>query len=98
MPTSEEKQLTVAEVADIIGVLPKTVREWARSGELAGYCLSNKIGWRFSETALQQFIDARSLAHAARNAAGRASASRSATGLGVDRAKHDRSGLLQPAA
>lgn len=54
---SEMEFLTVAEVAKILGVTQKAVRDFIAAGELA----ASKIGqWRITQESLRSFIDLRS--------------------------------------
>lgn len=50
-----EQYLTAREVAERLRVHRETVLRWARAGKLAGVKLARQ--WRFSETAVRQFID-----------------------------------------
>ncbi len=51
--------LTVNEVADRLKVTPLTVRRWLKSGELVGYQLGDRAGWRVAENDLDAFLEAR---------------------------------------
>ena len=53
---SDERWLTVAEVADVVQVHPETVREWLRTGKLRGTLLSRRAGWRVREGDVQRFL------------------------------------------
>jgi len=55
-----ERLLTVQEVVDRLQVHEQTVRRWLRSGELHGYSLGRKSGWRIRESDLDKFLEARS--------------------------------------
>jgi excisionase family DNA binding protein len=52
------KLLTVAEVADRLSVVPKTVYKWYWRGELPGVKLGGRCV-RIDEAGLQAFLDAR---------------------------------------
>ena len=47
--------LTPKEVAGILGVHPKTVHQWLRTGRLSGTKISYRA-WRISRSAFEQFI------------------------------------------
>ncbi|WP_292370795.1 helix-turn-helix domain-containing protein [Methanoregula sp. UBA64] len=47
--------LTPKEVAGILGVHPKTVHQWLRTGKLPGTKISYRA-WRISRSAFEQFI------------------------------------------
>jgi excisionase family DNA binding protein len=47
--------LTPKEVAGILGVHPKTVHQWLRTGKLSGTKISYRA-WRISRSAFEQFI------------------------------------------
>lgn len=51
---TEEKYLTVAQVARVLQLHPETVKELLRKNQLPG----RKVGkqWRVSQTALEEFI------------------------------------------
>ena len=51
--------LTVNEVAERLKVTPLTVRRWLKAGELVGYQLGDRAGWRIAESDLQLFMEAR---------------------------------------
>lgn len=53
---SDERWLTVAQVADVVQVHPETVREWLRTGKLPGTLLSRRAGWRVRERDVQRFL------------------------------------------
>jgi hypothetical protein len=48
-------QLSAVDVAEILGVTPKTVVYWATSRQLSGELLSRKKGWRFTPPDLREF-------------------------------------------
>ena len=53
---TEERFLTVPDIAERLSVTEATVREWLRSSRLPGYLPSGRrAGWRVSERALQPF-------------------------------------------
>lgn len=54
---TEERYLTVHEVAIRMRVTEYTVRNWLRSGRLVGYRPGGtKAGWRIKESDLERFI------------------------------------------
>ncbi len=53
-----ERFLTVAEVADRLGVTHETVRRWLRDGQLQGFQVSRKAGWRIPHRSVNKMIDA----------------------------------------
>ena len=53
---SDERWLTVPQVADVVQVHPETVREWLRTGRLPGTLLSRRAGWRVRERDVQRFL------------------------------------------
>lgn len=58
---SEHKQreelLTVAEVADEIGVHPQTVRRWLRDGSIAGTLITRQAGYRIRRSEVERLIE-----------------------------------------
>jgi excisionase family DNA binding protein len=56
--SDSERILTVAEVADRLGVTQETVRRWLRSGQLQGFQMSRKAGWRIPNRSVNKMIDA----------------------------------------
>ncbi len=52
---TNQQFLTPKEVAGILGVHPKTVHQWLRTGRLPGTKISYRA-WRISRSALEQFI------------------------------------------
>lgn len=48
--------LTVADVAERLGVSGETVRRWLRSGQLEGALLSRRAGWRIRPDAVERMI------------------------------------------
>jgi excisionase family DNA binding protein len=54
---SEERLLTVREVAQRIRSSPETVRRWLRQGKLRGFRPGGtKLGYRVPESELQRFL------------------------------------------
>jgi excisionase family DNA binding protein len=54
---SEQRLLTVREVADRLRSSPETVRRWLRQGKLRGFRPGGtKLGYRVPEEELQRFI------------------------------------------
>jgi excisionase family DNA binding protein len=54
---SEERLLTVPEVAERLRVNPESVRRWIRSGRLKGVLFGGtKTGYRVAESDLKRFI------------------------------------------
>jgi len=51
-----DRKLTVHEVAKMTEVSEDTVRRWLATGQLKGYRISRKSGWRTSEADLLAFI------------------------------------------
>ncbi len=56
---TEERLMTVDQVAERLQVNPETVRRWLRRGELEGVDLGHKAGYRVTEAQLQEFIESR---------------------------------------
>lgn len=52
----EEKFLTAAEAADVAGVVPRTVHDWIKRGELPGRLLSRKSGYRVAQSDLYAYL------------------------------------------
>jgi excisionase family DNA binding protein len=52
---TDQQFLTPKEVAGILGVHPKTVHQWLRTGKLPGTKISYRA-WRIPRSALEQFI------------------------------------------
>ena len=53
----DEKWLTVAQVAELLGVKPATVRRWLAEGLLEGVRLpGTRSGWRISQSAVERFL------------------------------------------
>jgi excisionase family DNA binding protein len=56
---SQERLLTVREVAERIRSSPETVRRWLRQGKLRGFRPGGtKLGYRISEAELERFLAA----------------------------------------
>ena len=56
--TMAERLLTVADVAERLGVSVFTVREWLKAGRLPGFRMGGtKLGWRVREADLDRFIE-----------------------------------------
>jgi len=64
-----ERLLTVHEIVERLQVHEQTVRRWLRSGELHGYSLGRKSGWRIRQRDLDTFLEARSGGLAGKTAA-----------------------------
>ena len=55
---TQDRYLTVAEVAERLRVTEFTVRNWLRAGRLDGYRPGGtKAGWRIRESDLDRFIE-----------------------------------------
>ncbi len=54
---TEERLLTIPEVANRLRVNQKTIRRWIDMGELAAYKLGHQ--WRISERDLRSFLEKR---------------------------------------
>jgi excisionase family DNA binding protein len=55
---SEQRLLTVREVAERIRSSPETVRRWLRQGKLRGFRPGGtKLGYRVPESELQRFLE-----------------------------------------
>lgn len=54
----DERLLSVTEVATWLDVTPETVRRWLRGGQLQGFRVSKKAGWRIPESSVTRMIDA----------------------------------------
>jgi len=53
--------LTVVDVVEILHVHRQTVRRWIRSGELKGYDLAGRSGYRIRATDLEEFMENRAV-------------------------------------
>jgi excisionase family DNA binding protein len=59
MVMTEERLLTVDQVADRLQVTPATVRDWLRAGKIRGMRIgATRAGWRVRESEIQRFIEA----------------------------------------
>lgn len=47
---------TVKKAAEFLGVVPKTIRRWARSNKLKGVKIGPRGDWRFTKDQLLQMI------------------------------------------
>lgn len=56
---ARDEELTVEAAAERIGVTAESVRRYLRSGELKGYQLARKLGWRTTAAHIEEFIEAR---------------------------------------
>ncbi len=54
---TEERLLTVAEIADLLQVDEQTVRRWIRQGRLPAHNFGGKAGYRIQRKDLQAFLD-----------------------------------------
>jgi excisionase family DNA binding protein len=52
----DDRWLTVAQIAELLGVHEQTVRRWLRSGALPGRNLGGKAGYRVRAQDLDQFM------------------------------------------
>ncbi len=52
----DERLLTVEQIAERLQVSIHTVRHWLRTGQLPGYLLGRKAGWRVREGDLDAFM------------------------------------------
>ena len=55
----DERWYTVAEIVELLKVHEQTVRRWLREGELRGYNLGGKSGYRVRESDLAAFLEGR---------------------------------------
>ncbi len=53
---TEERWLTVAEIAAMLRVHEQTVREWLRQGQLKGRSFGGRTGYRVAEADLRRFL------------------------------------------
>lgn len=56
---SNDKLMTVEEVAEKLGVNADTVRRWIRNNELAAIDLGGRAGYRIAVSDLERFINER---------------------------------------
>jgi excisionase family DNA binding protein len=54
-----DEYLTAGDVATLLKVHPETVKNWLRSGTLAGVILSDRAGWRVRRSDVDRFLDER---------------------------------------
>ncbi len=54
------RMYTVADIVELLGVHEESVRRWLRDGDLHGYMLGRKGGYRVSGQDLQEFLEKRS--------------------------------------
>jgi len=59
--TSPDHLLTVADIADYLGVHESTIRGWIKAGHFAAYRFDGKVGYRIPRPALDAFLRRRSL-------------------------------------
>jgi excisionase family DNA binding protein len=52
-----DELLTVREVAARLKVHPETVKRWLRTGELHGYLLGDRSGWRVRASEVDAFLE-----------------------------------------
>ena len=52
-----EELLTVAAVADEIGVHPQTVRRWLRDGSIVGTLITRQAGYRIRRSEVDRLIE-----------------------------------------
>lgn len=55
----EERWYTVADIVEALKVHEQTVRRWLRDGELRGYNLGGKSGYRIRARDLEAFLESR---------------------------------------
>jgi excisionase family DNA binding protein len=55
----QEEFMTVEDVGDKLKVHVQTVRRWLRAGELRGYLLGDRAGYRIRKADLVTFLEAR---------------------------------------
>jgi len=55
----EERWYTVGEIVEMLKVHEQTVRRWLREGELRGYNLGGKSGYRIKASDLVAFLETR---------------------------------------
>lgn len=53
-----ERFYTVAEVAERLSVNRETVRRWLRSGQLQGFQVAKKSGWRIPARSVNRMVEA----------------------------------------
>lgn len=55
-PLDQRLAMTVAQVAEFLQVDQHTVRRWLRSGEMGGFPLGGKAGWRILPSDVERFM------------------------------------------
>ena len=60
----DERWITVGEIVDLLKVHEQTVRRWLRDGDLRGYNLGGKSGYRIKASDLDAFLESRAEAPA----------------------------------
>lgn len=65
---TDDRFLTTEEIADILGVMPRTVRDWLRSGQLIGTLINRSTGYRVRASELERFLDSRTAVKTAQEA------------------------------
>ena len=53
-PNGQDRILTVEQIAELIGVTPYTVRQWARDRKIPALRLGKY--WRFRESSIRQWL------------------------------------------
>ena len=56
---SDERLLTVKQIVERLQVSSQTVQLWLRTGQLPGYQLGRKAGWRVRQSDLDAFLEER---------------------------------------
>lgn len=56
MVMTQERYLTVEQIAELLHVPETAVRGWLREGRLAGFMVSRKTGYRVAESEVDRFI------------------------------------------
>ncbi len=56
MVMTEERLLTVEQVAERLQIHPETVRGWLRKKKLRGMRMSDRMGWRIPESEVQRLV------------------------------------------
>jgi excisionase family DNA binding protein len=59
MMVAIEKYLSPEEIAEALGIVPATVREWLKKGELKGMKLGRL--WRVKESDLEAFLESKGI-------------------------------------
>lgn len=52
--------ITVEQIAENLGIREEAVRRWLRSGQLKGYKLGDRAGWRVKKGDLEVFLESKS--------------------------------------